>query len=519
MPCARFRDALNLSVLLLSFGTARIAAQTLRGSVVEAETGTPFAFGAVQLLDGSGGIAASRVTNEAGRFVLGPVVPGSYRVRALRIGFRPWTSDPFTLATDVTRDTILRVPGDPILLDDIAVESNSPCRQSPDQDQRMALLWDEARTALAVAGAGSEDLAFSSMITRRLLDRGDRVSEELQWSDAGRGAWPITSQLPESLALLGFVQPRDTVHGPVYFGPDVQVFFSDAFLRTHCFRRVQAPANDPQALGLGFEPVKGRPVVDIAGVLWLDRSRGLRRLDYHYTGLWSWVPKGSAGGMLEFDQLGDGRPVLAGWRIRAPVAQSSPRPFGSSRRWDERTKPFFGGGVIALHGFREERGEVTEIRSAGGDIVWRRSPTPTTILPALAPPPPGSGPVPTDTALRHFKTWYQALPSRGGQVVWIQNISSDTISLTRVHVSRCLNIGVGCGTTELSLVLSPNDSLPALTIRPRLWDDRYGYQLSWEWTIRESASSQQPCSSCSEQGEVTEIPAADTDSEVSRSSP
>jgi hypothetical protein len=116
------------------------------------------------------------------------------------------------------------------------------------------------------------------------------------------------------------VQPRDLISGPVYFGPDVAVFFSDAFLQTHCFRLIPGP--DRTLVGLGFEPVKTRKVVDIEGVLWLDREQNrLRRLEYRYTALWPWVPKGSTGGRLDFEFLAGGQPVLTGWSIRAPVAR------------------------------------------------------------------------------------------------------------------------------------------------------------------------------------------------------
>jgi hypothetical protein len=159
----------------------------------------------------------------------------------------------------------------------------------------------------------------------------------------------------------------------VYYGPDVAVFFSDAFLRTHCFRLIPPPEDAPDLLGLGFEPVKGRSVSDIEGVLWLDRARnGLVRLDYRYTGLWDWVPRGSAGGELRFGRLAAGQPVLTAWTIRAPVARVESWPEGARVR-EQGTRPFFGHGKVVLHGFREERGVVDDIRDAAGRIVWQKS--------------------------------------------------------------------------------------------------------------------------------------------------
>ena len=210
------------------------------------------------------------------------------------------------------------------------------------------------------------------ILTKRMMDPGDHLVSENSFSAFGRGAWPIVSLPPESLASLGFVQPRDWTTGPIYFGPDVAVFFSDAFLRTHCFRLLPSPKGESNLVGLGFEPVKGRQVVDIEGVLWLDRDRNLlRRLEYHYTGLWNWVPKGSAGGRLDFNVLPQGAPILTHWSIRAPVARIEHWPEGA-RVHDESTRPYFGPGKVVLHAFREELGEVQDVRRPDGEVLWRR---------------------------------------------------------------------------------------------------------------------------------------------------
>jgi hypothetical protein len=314
---------------------------------------------------------------------------GSYRLRALRIGYRPWVSEPFTLSAGERVERAYLMPVVPVVLDDIAVEAESPCREAPDQDRRMALLWDGARTSLGLVGAGpGTDLEFLSTVSRRQLDPADRIVQVNTWPNFGRGSWPIRSQSPDSLDRLGFVQPADTLMGPVYYGPDVASFFSDAFLRHHCFRLVPAPARERALLGLGFEPVRGRAVPDIEGVLWLDRNHGsLVRLEYHYTGLWSWVPTRSAGGSLSFDRLPGGQPILTGWLIRAPVAATEPWPIGASRR-DETTRPYFGSGRIVLHGFREEEGVVNLVRDLHGRVLWHR---PDNARPAPSIPSPGAG--------------------------------------------------------------------------------------------------------------------------------
>jgi hypothetical protein len=350
-----------------------LSGQVLRGTLVEEGSRQAVVGGLVQLLSPGDSITVSVTTNERGRFVLPEVPQGTYRLRALRIGYQPWTSAPFALAAGETHDDSLAIPAIPVVLEEITVEAQSPCRSSPSQDRRMALLWDEVRTALGIFDAAVGDsLEFHTRLTERTADSAMRSMGERAWVSVGTGRWPVTSQPPETLAAAGYVMPGDTLRGPVYYGPDAAVFFSEAFLRTHCFRLMRPPKQDPSLVGLGFEPVKGRRVIDIAGTLWLDRRTAeLRTLEYHYARLWAWVPEGGAGGALSFGRLATGQVVITGWAIRAPVAAIDDAPT-AWRRGDEATRPFFGRGQVRLRGFREETGEVQEVRGNDGRVLWRR---------------------------------------------------------------------------------------------------------------------------------------------------
>lgn len=350
--------------------------QVVRGTVVEAESRQPVGGALLQLLAAGDSIRASGLTGETGRFALPQVFPGSYRLRMLRIGYRSWTSEPFTLAAAQTIDDSVAVPAVPVVLDEIVVEADNPCRGSPEEDRRLALVWDEIRTSLRLSGGGGELLAFRTERSRWFTDPYAHASDLRRWEAADEGRWPITSLAPESLATSGFVLPQDTTIGPVYYGPDAAVFFSEGFLHNHCFRLVAPPAGSPDLLGLGFEPVKSRVVPDIQGVLWLDRqTRALRRLEYRYTGLWSWVPAGSAGGSVEFALLPTGQLVIIGWELRAPMASTQPYAPGDRRR-DESTRPFFGGQKVLLHGFKVEAGAVQEIQDQRRRVLWRRGSSP-----------------------------------------------------------------------------------------------------------------------------------------------
>jgi hypothetical protein len=166
------------------------------------------------------------------------------------------------------------------------------------------------------------------------------------------------------------VQPTDSIRGPKYFGPDAEVFFSDQFLETHCFRLVAPPKKRPELIGVGFEPEKTRSLPDITGVMWLDRqSAELREIEFGYTGLWRWVPPGAAGGALDFVRLPSGSWIISGWRMTAPVA--AVEPLNLNQHADESVFPYFGNKRVKLAGFLEEHGYVEEVRAVDSTVVWR----------------------------------------------------------------------------------------------------------------------------------------------------
>jgi hypothetical protein len=356
---------LPAALLLAAFP---LGAQVVRGTLTEELSGRPVHGGLAQLI-GPRGVAASAVTDERGRFLLPEVAPGSYRLRALRIGYRPWTSDSFTLGPGEERTFTLVIPSVPVLLDELVAQGTSPCRARPESDRRVTLLWDEARTSLGLLGGGRAGLEYFGVLTRRRLDPAGKVNFLDTYPSLSEGAWPVTSVAAESLAAAGFVQVRDTVQGPVYYGPDVAAFFSDAFVATHCFRLVAPPRRERHLVGVGFAPARGRRLPEIEGTLWLDRRTGaLVRLEYHYVNLWRWVPERSAGGVLEFARLADGTPVMTGWKLTAPIARRLPW----TGRVEDGTREYFGGGEVTLQGFSEEGVEVREVR-LGTRVLWKRA--------------------------------------------------------------------------------------------------------------------------------------------------
>lgn len=332
------------------------SAQSIRGTLRDGLSHAPLSDAVVQMLGEKDRVVVSGTTTGRGEYLLKGPADGEYRLRVLRIGYRPWISEPLSLRQTAILLKDFDITGGIVVLAELTVTARSACKRSPTDDTRMEAVWQQARTTLALIEAGSADeLEFSVFTKDRTLDRYERQLQELTSYTYGRGTWPVKSLEAESLATEGFIQIRDTLEGPIYYGPDVAVFFSDAFLASHCFRLLPSPKGEVDLIGVGFEPLPGRKVADIEGVLWLHKRDGLSRLEYRYSAMPKWVPKGKAGGVLRFDRLDGGRPIITGWSLQAPIA------------WYER-------GKLGLHGFRQLIGQLERIRS-GNAVVWNRTPT------------------------------------------------------------------------------------------------------------------------------------------------
>ena len=104
-----------LSALLLTTATT-VGAQTVRGTVVDDESGVPMGTVEVALLGTDDSIVGWYVTDENGRFVARMPDAALYRLRATRIGYEPSTSDAFALAPRQGVMAELRLQLDPVEL-------------------------------------------------------------------------------------------------------------------------------------------------------------------------------------------------------------------------------------------------------------------------------------------------------------------------------------------------------------------------------------------------------------------
>lgn len=332
-------------------------AQVVRGSVTERGSSQALPGVLLSILDEQGGVAVVTLSDENGLFELRVPAPGRYILEAKRIGLRQLRFPAFTLAEgeairhDVVLDAI------PVVLDRVRVTGRSSCVQRPQENERTAALWEDARAALR-----------ATMLTRQTAGATDSVVRFMRKLDVN--TWkvlyeqrrlvpasldrPFQSVAAQDLSSKGYVRVNDDGTTD-YFAPDAEALLSDAFLADHCFRVEQGTADHRTHVGLAFQPIRGRQTPDIRGVLWLDKATAeLRSLDFTYT----WLPfdlrSRDYGGTVSFFRTGSGRWIVWSWRIRTPE-------FGFER-WAESVS----GGRIPLPNSSTPR--VVRIQEEGGAV-------------------------------------------------------------------------------------------------------------------------------------------------------
>ena len=312
----------KLALLFAAFCAAPAAAQQIEGILVE-EGGAPIPGAVVQLLDANGSQNNATLTDPGGRFVLQASAPGSYRLKAERIGYATATSPLLTVAAGEVVEHRLVAPTEAISLSGISVKGDRRCVLSPEEGLELAQVWEEARKALeATALAEAEGLIRYEIVEyeRELHPRNLEVVRELRKTQAEYAQHPFASPFPAAdLSREGFVRAQ----GPdtTYIGPDAKVLLSDAFRQDHCYH-LESDRDQPERVGLAFRPTRDRKVPEVEGVLWLDRSTAeLHHVDYRYSGLPSLKRTKDLGGRVEFDRLPNGLWIVSQWYIRMPMIE------------------------------------------------------------------------------------------------------------------------------------------------------------------------------------------------------
>lgn len=354
MGVPRVALALAAAVVL---GTGPGRAQAVRGQLVDRASGAPISGAFVVLLDQQEREVARALTDDRGRFLLRAPEPGTYRLRSKRIGFRLTLSPPFVLEAEQTLPYRLEVDAVPTTLPPVVVEGRPQCGTRGAEGTVVARLWEEAREALAAVSwtEGSQLYQYSiRMFERDLPESGTRVTREKSWTRSGYAETPFRSAPAQQLAERGYVveEGRDRV----YFAPDAGVLLSEVFAGTHCFNATPGP---DELVGLSFEPVPGRYLPEIKGVLWLSRRTAeLWRLEFSYTRLPPELPEGPLGGRIEFLRLPTGAWIVRGWFIRMPLMGQIVYTQGGRQP------------VSKVLGYRETGGQVLTIMTPRGELVF-----------------------------------------------------------------------------------------------------------------------------------------------------
>jgi hypothetical protein len=340
--------ALPLLLLCVSTLTALpVGAQFVAGDFVGVDSAAVPA-ARVTLHAPDGRVVSSALTDERGRYQLRAPAPGTYVVRGERIGYQLTESAPIALGEGETVTQRLVSTATRVLLDALAVEAGSRCA-GHGTTAETATVWEEVRKALGAVQANERRQARFTVerFHREIEPTSGALRREERSTHTGTSEKPFTPADLARLSANGYIEPAgDTL---VYHAPDADVLLSDAFLAEHCFRLQTAPAG---LIGLAFEPVRGRRVPDVEGVLWVDRaSAELRGLEWTYTRAPIPGPRGVPGGRMDFVRLSDGRWITSAWVLRMPEeGRAQAAAYGTGQRRQIVTIREMGGSVRGVSG-------------------------------------------------------------------------------------------------------------------------------------------------------------------------
>jgi hypothetical protein len=307
---------------LVSLLPASLLAQTVHGEVLEQDSRIPVSGALVLLVDAAGAERVGVFTGTNGRFVLEAPGPGRYTLRAERIGLGQARSATFDLQAGQRIEQRLLAPVAFIELSGVTVESTRRCQIRPADGDLVATTWEEARKVLNATRwtQGRNFYTYALREYEREIDPSSmRVLRERTTELSRVTDRPFVSRSPAVLAREGYVSKEGVDH--TYYAPDAEVLLSAEFLDKHCFRAERPGRAQRGLIGLAFEPVNRREgIVDISGVLWLDRETAeLRYLEFRYTGLPLESGAKHVGGRVDFERLPSGHWIVRSYHIRMPL--------------------------------------------------------------------------------------------------------------------------------------------------------------------------------------------------------
>lgn len=349
------------AILGLGIPPSTVLGQRIRVAVVD-RSDAPIPGVLVQLVDSAGNAAARALSDERGELMLVPPRAGLYRLRTLRIGYRPLLSEPIALSPtgpSVTRRMALE--GVPMRLDAVRVSGDRLCGVA-DSAAVAFTLWDQARTALAAAelSAANHGIFATTVAYSRTLDPdGRRVRSHDATISTGYVTQPWRALAPDSVHRAGYLAQLPD-GATMYHAPGLETLGSAQFVADHCFRFIGANSQGTVS-GVAFEPTsERRGLTEIRGTVWLDRATTeLRTIEFQYQNT---LPDAEpASGQMQFVHLRNGMWVVSHWSIRVPVTE---------RRVRSQT---FGGADTRVIEINITGGDLVLVRR-GSDTLWSRPP-------------------------------------------------------------------------------------------------------------------------------------------------
>jgi hypothetical protein len=177
-------------------GAVPAGAQSVEGWVVDDESSETMGAVEVVVLAPNDSIVRTYVTDDDGKFVVLMPDEGSYRLRAMRIGYEPSVSDVFMLLPGQAAMAELRLQVDPVLLDPLVaiVESQSIALARVGFYEREEIGFGDVRTALYFAEKPPLDVSdlFQGMNGIQVR-RATGAYDYDVWSTRRRGCRPSIS--------------------------------------------------------------------------------------------------------------------------------------------------------------------------------------------------------------------------------------------------------------------------------------------------------------------------------------
>lgn len=130
-PRARSTGALLLASLcgMVSCGSA--SAQTIEGTLLDADTRMPIPLGLVMMFTEAGDSITSTVADEAGRFRISSDEPGSFVLNAAALGYQETSAGIFELGEGGVMTVEYGLPPHPLAIDEVIVALDRPASMHP----------------------------------------------------------------------------------------------------------------------------------------------------------------------------------------------------------------------------------------------------------------------------------------------------------------------------------------------------------------------------------------------------